>query len=276
MRSLLRFLYRYNFQILFLVLELIALYLVISSNPIPHSRAFAGLQTISGAVFEKSYGLRQYLFLKNENSLLAKENSRLRSLGVQSNEIEGDYDVVAYSSDLPITYDYIPARVINNSVNKQSNYITLNKGSLSGISPEMAVVSPDGIVGVVKDVSAHYSTVIPVLNSKFQVSVVHKKSGYFGSLVWDGKDYKEANVNEIPVHVDLEPGDSIVTSGYSALFPPGEMVGEIISAGDQEGGSFRSLRIGLSTDFKKLSRVYIIHNRGRDERLNLEILKDDQ
>ena len=140
----------------------------------------------------------------------------------------------------------------------------------------MAVVAPDGIVGVVKNVSAHYSTIIPVLNSKLQVSVVHEKSGYFGSLVWDGKNHKEANVNEIPNHVELEPGDRIVTSGYSSLFPPGEMVGEIISLDDQTGGSFRTLRILLSTDFKKLSRVYVIHNRGLEERLNLEMLNDVQ
>jgi rod shape-determining protein MreC len=140
----------------------------------------------------------------------------------------------------------------------------------------MAVVAPDGIVGVVKNVTAHYSTVIPVLNNKLQISVVHKKTGYFGSLVWDGKDHKQANVNEIPIHAGMMPGDSIVTSGYSALFPPGEMVGKIVSIADQKGGSFSTLRIALSTDFKRLSRVYIIHNRGSEEIRNLELLNDDQ
>ena len=276
MRSLLRFLYKYNFPIIFLVLELFALLLVVKNNPIPHSRAFSGIQNINGFLFEKSYGLRQYLDLKNENYLLAKENSRLRSLGVLPLGIERPFDGISYSSERPVSFEYMTARVINNSVNKQSNYLTLDKGSLSGVLPDMAVVAPDGIVGVVKNVTAHYSTVIPVLNKKLQVSVVHKKTGYFGSLAWDGKDFKQANVNEIPIHVGMLPGDTIVTSGYSALFPPGEMVGQILSIEDQKGGSFRTLRIALSTDFKRLSRVYIIHNRGREERLNLELLNDDQ
>ncbi len=276
MRNLLRFLYKYNFPIIFLVLEIFALFLVVRNNPIPHSRAFSGIQNVNGFFYEKSYGLRQYLNLKHENYLLAMENSRLRSQGIESIGLEGSFDGISYSSEKPVAFEYITARVINNSVNKQYNYLTLDKGSLSGVSADMAVVAPDGIVGVVKNVTAHYSTVIPVLNNKLQISVVHKKTGYFGSLVWDGKDHKQANVNEIPIHVGMLPGDSIVTSGYSALFPPGEMVGEIVSIADQKGGSFSTLRIALSTDFKRLSCVYIIHNRGREEIRNLKLLNDDQ
>jgi len=185
-------------------------------------------------------------------------------------------DAYSYSSENRGTYEFYPARVINNSVNKQSNYITLDKGSLAGIQADMAVVAPDGIVGVVRNVSAHYSTVIPILNSKLQVSVVLKNSDHFGSLIWDGKTYREAIVNEIPVHIELHKGDTIVTSGYSALFPPGEMVGTIESFEENPGGSFRVLRVALSTDFKNLSRVYVVNNRGKDERLNIEDLNDDQ
>lgn len=276
MRNLLRFFQRYNFPILFLVLEIIALMLVVRNNPIPHSRIFSGLQTVNSFFFEKSYGIRQYLDLKNENYLLAKENSRLRGMQIQTGEPRDGIDGLSYNFDRPSPFEYIPARVINNSVNRQANYITIDKGSLSGVRPDMAVVSPEGIVGVVRNVSAHYSTVIPILNKNLQISVVHEKSGYFGSLVWDGKDYRQADVNEIPSHVDLEPGDTLVTSGYSALFPPGEMVGTILNVNDPAGGNFKSLRISLSTDFKRLSRVYVIHNRGREERMEIEILNDDQ
>ena len=188
---------------------------------------------------------------------------------------ELEVDGMSYSADNPVSFEFIPARVINNSVNKQANYITLDKGSLSGVQPDMGVVSPDGIVGVVKSVSSHYATVIPVLNVKLQVSVMHKNSGYFCSLIWDGRKYSEAIVREIPEHVDIGVGDTIMTSGYSALFPAGVNVGTILEVNEPRGGGFKNLRLGLSTDFKKLSRVYIIYSRGRDERINLEEQNND-
>jgi rod shape-determining protein MreC len=276
MRSLLRFLVRYNFQILFLILELLALLLIIRHNPIPHSRIHTSIQALNGFIFERSYSLRQFLNLKNENDLLARENSKLRGLVIKFSDSEGDFDVYANSSDMLGLFEFVPARVVNNSVNRQSNYLTLDKGTLSGIFPDMAVVAPDGIVGVVRNVSAHYAIVIPVLNKHLQVSVVLKNSEYFGSLIWDGKNYREAIVNEIPSHVELEVGDTLLTSGYSAIFPPGEMVGTIKSFKANPGGGSRSINISLSTDFKKLSRVYVIHYRGKEEREEIESLTDEQ
>lgn len=276
MRNLLRFILHYNFPILFLVLELVGLLLLVRLNPIPHTRIFSSIQNINGFIYERSYGIRQFLDLKHENELLAIENSRLRGLYMGSIGNDTLLDAYTYSSENLSTYEFIPARVINNSVNRQSNYLTLNKGSLSGIYPDMGVVAPEGIVGVVKNVSAHYSTVIPILNGNFMVSVILKNSEYFGSMVWDGKNYKEALVNEIPIHVVLELGDTLVTSGYSALFPPGEMVGTVKSFENPPGGSFQTLRITLSTDFKKLSRVYIINYLGKEERSELELLNDGQ
>ncbi len=276
MRNLLRFILRYNFQILFLILEMIALLMLVRHNPIPHTRFYTSIQTVNGFIFERSYALRQFLDLRNENDLLARENSRLRGIVYQSSDSEAMLDAIAYSSESLGIFEFIPVRVINNSVNRQSNYITLDKGALSGIHPDMAVVAPDGIVGVVRNVSAHYATVIPILNSKLQISVVLKNTNYFGSLIWDGKNYREAIVNEIPTHIDLAIGDTLVTSGYSALFPPGEMVGTIESFKGLPGGSFRTIRIALSTDFKKLSRVYVIHNRGKEEREEIELLTDEK
>ena len=250
--------------------------LLVINNPSPHTRFYNSIQTVNGFIFERNYELRQFLDLKHENDLLARENSRLRGLASTYSDPKDLLDAYTYDSESRGPFEFIPARVINNSVNRQSNYLSLDKGSLSGVFPDMAVIAPDGIVGVVRNVSAHYSTVIPILNSKLQVSVVLKNSKYFGSLVWDGKDYREAIVNEIPIHIELEKGDTLVTSGYSALFPPGEMVGTIESYRESQGGSFRTLRITLSTDFKKLSRVYVINNRGKKERLEIELLTDDQ
>jgi rod shape-determining protein MreC len=274
MRNLLRFLQRYNFPVLFILFELLALLMLVRSNPIPNSRVFTAMQNINGFFFERTYGIRQYFDLKRENYILARENSRLRSLENQLFEVDENLDGFSYGKLEESSFIFTPARVINNSVNKQMNYITLDKGSLSGIQPDMAVVGSDGIVGVIRNVSAHYSTVIPVLNTKLKVSVLHKRSGYFGSLVWNGKNYREADVVEIPVHVQAQPGDTIVTSGFSALFPPGETVGIVTSAKEQGGGSFKTLNVKLSTDFKKLTRVYVVDNRGREERTQLEQMND--
>ena len=208
--------------------------------------------------------------------MLARENSRLRGLTLKLSDNEDNFDGFANSSERQGIFEFVPARVVNNSVNRQSNYLTLDKGRLSGIFPDMAVVAPDGIVGVGRNVSAHYAIVIPVLNSKLQVSVVLKNSEYFGSLIWDGKNYREAIVNEIPIHVELEAGDTLLTSGYSAIFPQGEMVGTIKNFKASPGGGSRSIRISLSTDFKKLSRVYVIHNRGKEERDEIESLTDEK
>lgn len=273
MRNLLRFIIRYNFPILFIVLELAALWMLLANNPIPHTRIYSGAQSVAGYFFDRSYGIRQYLDLRSENDQLARENSRLKSLAIQTDRFNEQVDGYSTGSDHISEFEFIPARVINNSVNKQSNYLTLDKGSLSGIRADMAVVAPEGIVGVVRNVSAHYAVVIPVINSRLQVSVVLKNSNYFGSLTWDGQDYRMAVVNEMPAHFELSTGDTLVTSGYSALFPPGEMVGTIEDISEPSGGSFRSLRIRLSTDFKKLSRVYVVHNLGKAERIELESIE---
>jgi len=274
MRNLLRFLQRYNFPVIFIILEVLALLMLVRNNPVPSSRLFSSLQAVNGFFFERSHGIRQYFDLRNENLQLARENSRLRGSQAEPGEMEEGLDAMSFSSKRPSAFVFTPARVINNSVNKQLNYITLDRGSLSGIKPDMAVVAPDGIVGVVRNVSAHYSTVIPVLNKNLQVSVLHKRSGYFGSLIWDGINFREAEVHEIPVHVEPQPGDTIVTSGFSALFPPGEIVGTVLSSRAQSGGSFKTLRIRLSTDYKKLSSVYVVENRGREERIQLEEMND--
>ena len=166
-------------------------------------------------------------------------------------------------------YKLIPAKVVSNSINKQDNLITIDKGSLDGIRPDMGVVSGNGIVGVVYLVSPHYSMIIPVLNSHSNISVMIENRGYFGVLHWEGGNSKMAFVDDIPRHARFNGGDNIVTSGYSALFPPGILVGKVHRTYNSPDGMSYRLRINLATDFSNLRDVCVINDAKLQERINL-------
>jgi rod shape-determining protein MreC len=159
--------------------------------------------------------------------------------------------------------------VLNNSIFRQHNYITLDKGRSAGVKPEMGVISSEGIVGVVRGVSENFSSVISLLNSELSVSAKLKNSGYYGSFNWTGRDYRYGKLQDIPLHVDVSIGDTVITSGYSAIFPEGILVG-FVEEYQEKGGRFLELTVELSTDFKKLNNVYIVKNLLKEEQKELE------
>jgi rod shape-determining protein MreC len=270
MRNLIRFILNNHFFILFLFFEIVALTLVFQNNHYQKALVFNISRNISGYVDSRIFSFRQYIYLNETNRALAEENTRLR------NDLMSSYKLgirpcisVEFDSAWLRQYSFIPARVIANSVNKQNNFISIDKGSLHGVEPDMAVVSTDGIVGIVSGVSSNFSTVIPVLNRDLRVSSRLKDTGYFGSLHWDGRDPRAALLHELPHHVTINAGDSVVTSGYSAIFPEGIMVGKILEF-EIRGGNFYTAVVELSTDFRKLTHVYVIENFFREELLELQ------
>ena len=169
------------------------------------------------------------------------------------------------------------AKVINNSTNRRNNYLTLNKGSKQGVKPEMGVICSDGIVGIVKDVSEHYCSVISFLHKDSRFSARIKKNGYIGSMVWNGYDETHGTLNDIAKHVKVSKGDTIVTSSYSAIFPDGVFIGIVDEVTSTGGNNFQDITVKLSTPFGKLSYVYIISNLYKDEQKALEEpLKNDR
>ncbi|MEG1380033.1 MAG: rod shape-determining protein MreC, partial [Bacteroidales bacterium] len=172
--------------------------------------------------------------------------------------------------DTVTKYDFIMAQVINNSISQMENYITLNKGSKDGVTPQMGVVDQNGIIGIVSLVSDHYSVVISLLNTKLRLSAKVKGSDYFGSLVWDGESGQYAVLEELPRHVEFKEGDTIVTSGYSAAFPEGLPVGVIAGYSRQHNDNFYALKIKLAADFYRLNDVRVIINNQQKEQLELE------
>ena len=167
-------------------------------------------------------------------------------------------------------YRFIVADVVSNSVTRLANYVTLNKGRADGVEPDMGVVSDRGVVGIVSTVSEHFSVVIPLLNPKSRLSCKILGSNYFGSLTWNGHDARLANLEELPRHVKFEKGDTVVTSGYSAVFPAGIIVGRVVDYKKQRDDNFYSLDVELATDFRVLDHVRIIKNYRQAEQKKVE------
>lgn len=269
MRSLLNFLLRFKTLILFIILEAVALVMISSSHNYHQSVTYGAARTISG-FFAKGFERgKSYFRLRQVNSELVAENLMLRQRIEKLQSVLQPSSVTVSDSSYGVTYTYIGAKVINNSVNKQKNFITLDKGSKDGVINGMGVTSPSGVVGVIVGVSRNYSVAMSVLNRDFKLSTSIARNDYFGSLAWDGKNYRYAQLSEIPHHVSVNEGDTIVTSGFSAIFPPGLMAGTL--TGDaKKGGDFVTLKVLLSADFKRLTNVYIIGNMSRIEREKLE------
>ena len=179
-------------------------------------------------------------------------------------------EIERMKSNALLGYDIYRANVINNSLTHADNYITLNKGENDGIRREMGVISGSGVVGIVYQTSPNYSVVIPILNSKSSISCKIKRSDYFGFLKWDGGSSQYATVKDMPRHSLFTLGDTIVTSGHSAVFPGGIPVGTVEDMSDSHDGLSYLLKVKLFTDFARLSDVRVIAKKAQEERLELE------
>lgn len=266
MRGLLLLLKKYNYVLVFILLEIIAIIMLSNHNRYQHSILVNANREISGRLYEAVKGVREYMNLRAINAVLVNENTRLRNRISALHEQLGDTVVNPRQVG---DYYYFPAEIVHSTLFKQFNYLTINKGRRQGVSSDMAVTGPQGIVGIVLESSENYSTIIPVINRNFRLSVKFKKNDFTGILMWQGDSHRMANLNEIPYHANVSVGDSIVTSGYSAAFPEGLFVGTVAEAEQQEG-NFYNIRINLGTDFQKLFHVNVINNFNREEQLELE------
>ena len=269
MRALIRFLQRHSMLYLFLTLEGIAIFLLLRYNYIQRIAFAKATNAVSGSIYRKMDSWRDYLYLKEQNRQLQDENSTLRNMLPEAFFLNDSSRIYYADSYNQRRYAYHPAKVINNIVNKQFNYITLDRGRSGDVDAEMAVIGPDGIVGIVFDVSEHFATVMPVINRNFRLSVKFKKNNHFGSLSWDGRSYRHAILNEIGLHMPVAKGDSLVVSGFSDSFPEGIPVG-IVDRVEQKDGSFYTITVLLATDFRKLYYVSVVEDLLKTERQNLE------
>ncbi len=270
MKRIFLFIWKNYFFFLFVILEFLAFTLMFQSNHFHRAKFVSSSNAMAASITGTVNNITDYFRLKKINKELAKEIAELRSRDYDSFK---KLDKLFYEINDTLyrqKYSFVSAKVINNSVNRRNNYLTLNKGALHGIKPEMGVITNNGIVGIVKNVSNNYSSVISILHKDTKISVKIKKNGYVGSLAWDGMDYRTGTLQDIPSHVELSEGDTIITSGYSAIFPEGIMVGKIVDYVLSEGDSFFTIEVKFTEDYKNLSYVYVVRNLLKYEQKELE------
>ena len=267
MRELFRFIQRIHLFLLFLLLEVIAFSFVFSKGSYQRAKFFNSSREVFGQVYYTYDKMSQYLSLKYKNEELVLENAKLNNSYM---DYVMSYAPSAWDTTTNRSYTFLPAKVVNNSLYRRRNYLTLDQGSNVGVEPEMGVVSPTGIVGITRFTSENFTSVVSVLNQDIRISTKIKKTGYFGPLAWTGGDPGYASLKEIPVHVNISVGDTLVSSGYSAVFPEGILVGIIDAYQKKPGDNFYEIKVKLAVDFGKLGHVYVIDNHRKKERQKLE------
>lgn len=270
MRSLWQLIFRYHVFLLFLLLQGIALAFLVRSNNFHYSGYVTASNRITGTLYEQRAVVAEYLRLQTVNEELARENALLRSEQPMAFLKLGD-NIYLYEDTLYLRrYQYAPARVINNSVNRPRNYITIDKGRRNGVAQGMGVISRGAVVGIVKDVSEHFAVVMPIINTGFSLSVKLNRSDAFGSLSWDGKNPALIRMNDVPRYANPIRGDTVSTTGYSTYFPEGITVGVVESYRIPEGENFYEIEVRLSTPFHQLSYVDVVTNILGQEQRELE------
>jgi len=277
MRKLLDFIVRKRHWFLFVLLEIACLVLIYQNSNYQRSVLISTTNVITGNIASLSGNISGFFNMRTINRELAEKNGELAMQLLQlQNKIEQlqaqevPFDGLVTDSARLFPYKFIMAQVKNNSVTQLSNYITINKGGKDGITPQMGVVSEGGVVGIVSLVSDYFSVVLPVLNPKFRLSCKVLGSNYAGSLVWDGRSARYAQLKELPRHVEFQKGDTVVTSGYSAIFPTGIIIGTVADYRREHDDNFYTLEVELSTNFQALDYVRVLINEEQMEQWKLE------
>ena len=274
MRNLLEFLAKYNHWFVFLILEVVSMVLLFQYNSYQGSAWFSSANAVTGKLYEWDANVETFFSLTKVNQELTQRNAYLEQevQKLSDSLVSVPKDSSIYHRDqfaLLRNYRLIPAKVVANSVDKPGNLMTIDKGSADGIHKDMGVISGTGVVGIVYLVAEHYAIVIPVLNTKSNISCMIQNRGYFGYLRWKGGVSDLAYLEEVPRHAHFKLGDYVVTSGYSAVFPPGVRVGRILHVFNSADGLSYRVQLRLSTDFARLRDVCVIDDTAMKERLEI-------
>lgn len=263
MGQLLAFLVKYRAFFIFLFLEVICISLIVSNNDYQRSAYLKSSSSLIGSITESSDNVSEYFGLKRVNRELAEENARLRELLLANPKAVpdslGSYTIEADTAD-SMEYLLRSAEIVRNDIRQANNFFMINKGSKDGIRAEMGVVSPSGVVGKIRSVSRNYSEGISLLNTRNSFSAKHKSSNRIGTVQWDGLDPKIAKLLFITPDVNMQMGDTIVTSSFNAIFPKELIIGTVKSSQRDANNTYLNIDIALSVDFGKLSYVYVIEN----------------
>ena len=282
MKNLINFLIQYSIVFLFLFLEVISFTLIVKNQEYQKSVFLSSSNSVVSGMYEWSNSVVEFFKLRAANDNLSEENTALKNQIINlQNKLstlkKEPVDSVHFRIPPEMEYQFIAAKVINCSTNKLLNYITLNKGAIDGIKPDMGVISDEGVVGIVKTVSNRFSVVIPILNPKIEISCKFKRNNYSGGLQWEsGEDYRYANLKDIARHVELALGDTLVTSGLTSTFPEGIPVGDIEDFKIRESDAYYKIKVKLAVNFRTLSHVKVINYLNYHEQKELEKKSEEQ
>lgn len=265
MRYLIAFLIKYYFFFLFVFLEVVAIVLLINYNRYHSSVILGATSDFTGRMHDAANNITDYFSLKKQNEDLALENARLR------NRLKTSFVLRDTSFHLKDSaYRYTPAEIINKSTRRKNNYFMLNKGEKQGVTEDMGVISRNGVVGMVIETSDNYSIVLPLIHKDAKISAIVRKNKQLANVVWDQKDYHFGMLEDIPIHINLDKGDTIVTSGYSFIFPAGLLIGTVEEYRGGSSASLSTAKIDYSVDFNSIDHVYVIENLMREEQRKLK------
>jgi len=255
---------RYSHIALFIFCEIIAFLLIVNFNHKQRDIFLHSSSLFSGKMLETKTDMSEFVNLKTANDQLKVENAALLQ------ELLSRTSASAEAQDTSIlTYDVIPAREINNGITSMRNYITIDQGSDKGISPSMGVITADGVVGVVKKVGKDYATILSLLHVDTRISASIKGENFFGTASWDGRIYNEVSVSDVPTHAQIAKGDTMVTNGYSTIFPKGIEIGAVKSYDINKNGAFYDVVVSPSVDFANLSHVYLLKGTFAEELISI-------
>ena len=282
MQSLLKFILRYGNFLLFLLLEVAAFLLVVWSNAYPRSSALSTANRLVAWQYEIVAEVTGYFGLKGVNERLAAENASLRSQlensGQWAESVADSTKIVSTNSKSPFKGDlegpriiYREGKVVQMTMNGMRNYLTINRGEEDGVYEGMGVRNEEGAVGIVATVGKHYAVVLPLINIETHLSCRFLKNDYIGTLQWDGRDTRFAELADVATHLEVNVGDTIVTSGLSTSFPAGVPVGVVEECRLEEGASYYTVRVRLATDFRRLRYIEVIDNEDVEEIQGLRI-----
>lgn len=277
MPNFFKFLYTHQSFLTFFLLESLCLFLIVQHNRYQRSYFLNKADAVTGTILKKSSEINDYFHLKKRNTALLEENKKLKELILEYNQrliLSSPKDSIKI--ELAKQYTLITARVINNSIHEFNNYLTISKGFDEGIRPGMSVLGTKGIVGKVKACSKHFSIVTSLLHRETMVSCEIKTNHAFGIMKWPGDDAGKATILYLPKHLSFKVGDTVVTSGYNAVFPPAILIGFIDNIKNSKNKPYYDITIKLSTDFSTLPYVYVVRNNLKKELTNLSNQLQDE
>ncbi|WP_338731616.1 rod shape-determining protein MreC [Mangrovimonas cancribranchiae] len=270
MQQIINFLIRNKTFLLYILLLSISLVFTIQSHSYHKSRFINSANFLTGGIYNSTNNISEYFNLKTQNTILQEENNSLRML-IHNGEKQNDSIQITYidSTSFGIAYKFTPALVLKNSYSATDNILLLNKGHRDSIQQDFGVITPKGVLGIVDQTSKKFSTVISILNTNSRISAKLKQTNHFGSLIWDSKSPHIIQLKEIPKIAPVKQGDTITTSGLSAIFPKGIPIGTVTDFSLDNAENYYTINVKLFNDMTNIEHVYIIENEDKDEINNL-------